>query len=83
MADWYETLKLHITKQVSAKGRALVEMGGLRADVRQIGESWLWNIYRADQGVQGTSLAGGCETSADTATRRAAESMAGFIKKGI
>jgi hypothetical protein len=83
MADWSETLTIHISKQLEAKGRALVEMGGLRADVRRVGESWLWNIYRADMDMQGTSLAGGCESAVDVATRKAAEAMASFIKKGV
>ena len=82
MTDWNNTLTIHISKQLEAKGRALVEMGGLRVDVRQVGESWLWNIYRAGQDVQDTSLAGGCESTVDVCTRRAADTMADLIKRG-
>lgn len=78
--DWRGTFRDHITKQLQVRDRAVVEMSGFRAEVRQIGESWLWTIVRSDTGPSDTSLAAGCEATADEAAFNTAEALAAMVR---
>lgn len=75
-ARWATAFHDHLTKQLAVKDRGLVEMSGLRANVRQIGESWLWTIEHVETNATDTSLAAGCEQTAEGAATNAANALA-------
>lgn len=78
--NWAQTFLDHITKQLAVKEKAILLMSGMRAEVRKVGDSWLWTITHADADPTETSLAAGCETTSEIAAVNASEALSILLR---
>lgn len=71
----------NLAKQLAGRGMASLTVGGVKADVRVIGKSFIWTVAPADADVFSTGLASGCESSAEDAVNRAAAALTRAISR--